>query len=79
MEYNRALALNPRFGIAVFHLGNTYVQMGRYGAALEQYRRGIQIKRLLTRQHLAEILSSKLQSLCVTPWCLCLELTAFFI
>ncbi len=43
--YNSALALNPESSVAIIHLGNLRFQQGRYHAAVEQYRRYIQIAR----------------------------------
>lgn len=43
--YNRALALNPESGVAIIHLGHLRFHQGRYRAALDQYRRFIQIGR----------------------------------
>ncbi|MFN7947994.1 MAG: tetratricopeptide repeat protein [Blastocatellia bacterium] len=43
--WNRALALNPESGVAIIHLGNLRFQQGRYRAAIEQFRRYIQIAR----------------------------------
>jgi tetratricopeptide (TPR) repeat protein len=40
-EYNRALALNPRFEVAAVHLANLYFQLGRYRQAIGQYQRYI--------------------------------------
>lgn len=43
--WDRALALNPESGVAIIHLGNLRFQQGRYRAAIEQFRRYIQIAR----------------------------------
>jgi tetratricopeptide (TPR) repeat protein len=41
--FEKGLSLNPKFEIALLHLGNTYVWQGRYREALLQYRRFIQV------------------------------------
>jgi tetratricopeptide (TPR) repeat protein len=43
--YQHALAINPESRIAILHLGNLYLQQGRYQAALQQYLRHLQIAR----------------------------------
>jgi len=43
--YDHALALNPESGVAIIHLGHLRFQQGRYRAALDQYRRFIEIAR----------------------------------
>jgi DNA-binding winged helix-turn-helix (wHTH) protein/tetratricopeptide (TPR) repeat protein len=41
--FERSLALKPDFEIAIVHLGNTYVALGRYREALETYDRYIKV------------------------------------
>jgi tetratricopeptide (TPR) repeat protein len=44
--FGQALALNPESHVAIIHLGNLYARQGRYTAALEQYRRYVQVARI---------------------------------
>jgi tetratricopeptide (TPR) repeat protein len=37
-EYDRSLALDPQFTVAVFHRASLYFQMGRYGDAIHEMR-----------------------------------------